>query len=83
MSQNKICSKSPPKMLTKRVHGDAAIRLAKASARMLRDNSDQIIKTLYERTLAGDLGSGKLLLAFLTKLPQLRSRRKRVDDSRN
>ena len=66
----------------KRVKGHAFKRLARASARILRDNSDELVKALYDRALAGDAASGKLLLAFLKYLPPSQPRGRNAGASR-
>lgn len=67
---------SPVLLKKKRVKGTASQRLAKAASRVLRDNSDKIVQTLYERTLAGDVRSGRLLLTFMKRLRAPQPRRK-------
>jgi hypothetical protein len=64
---------NPPK---KRIRGDAITRLCKGISRNVRDNSDQLANTLFERALAGDVNCTKLLVALIEKLPPPRSRGK-------
>jgi hypothetical protein len=63
---------APPKQsktAKKRIRGDALQRLAKASARKVRDNSEEIIGALLGRVLAGDVSCAKLLVTLIERLP--------------
>jgi hypothetical protein len=76
MDEKFFAAAPPSKPTKKRVRGTAGQRLAKAASRVLRDNGDKIVQTLYERTLNGDVRSGRLLLAFMKKLRAPRPRKK-------
>ena len=54
-------AKSKPK---KRVRGDAVARLAKATARNVRDKSEELSAALVNRALEGDVSCTKLLLTL-------------------
>lgn len=66
-------SKAPPK---KRVRGNAVTRLAKATARIVRDNSDKLSDALFKRALEGDVNCTKLLVALTEKCPQKKRKHK-------
>lgn len=61
-----------PKAIKKRVRGDPMARLARASARVLRDNSDAIVKAVFDNAIVGNTASAKLLLALVDKVPSRR-----------
>jgi hypothetical protein len=56
-----------PTAAPKRVRGDGIKRLAKASARALRDNGDGITKKLLGKALRGDVSCARLLIALAEK----------------
>ena len=59
----------------KRARGHALIRLCKASARVVRDHSGEIVKSLYAGVLQGDVSCAKMLVTLIEKLPPPRPRR--------
>ena len=61
----------------KRVRGDALTRLCKASASTVRENSSQIIDSLYKGVLKGDVSCAKLLVVLIEKLPPPAPRREK------
>jgi len=62
-----LTAKAKPK---KRVRGDAVARLAKATARNVRDKSEQLSAALVNRALEGDVSCTKLLLTLIEKCPE-------------
>ena len=66
-----------PKSKTKRVRGNAVTRLAKATARNVRDNSDKLSDALFKRAMEGDVSCTKLLLTLIEKCPPKRKRKQR------
>lgn len=61
----------------KRTRGDAITRLCKAISRNVRDNSDTLAATLFERALQGDVNCTKLLVALIERLPPPKPRKVR------
>jgi hypothetical protein len=54
----------------KRVRGNAVTRLAKATARNVRDKSEELSAALVNRALEGDVSCTKLLLTLIEKCPE-------------
>lgn len=54
----------------KRTRGNAVTRLAKATARNVRDNSERLSDALLNRALEGDVSCTKLLLTLIEKCPE-------------
>jgi len=69
-------NQNSPAKSKKRVRGTARQRLAKACARAMRDDSNNIVDALFKRALEGNVGSVRLILSMLEKLPA-QSRRKK------
>ena len=68
----------PPKSKTKRVRGDAVTRLAKATARNVRNNSDQLSDALFKRAMEGDVSCTKLLLTLIEKCPEKKRKQRSI-----
>jgi hypothetical protein len=60
---------TPQPQKKKRVRGNAIDRLAKATARSVRDRSAELSDALFKRALEGDVNCTKLLVTLIEKLP--------------
>jgi hypothetical protein len=65
-----------PKPKPKRVRGNAIERLTRATARHVRDNSDNLANALFAQALKGDVNCTKLLVALIEKIPPRKRKRK-------
>jgi|SRR5579863_3033555 len=58
-----------PSKKKKRVRGNAIDKLARATARRVRDDSTRLSDALFERALKGDVNCTKLLVALIERVP--------------
>jgi hypothetical protein len=65
-----------PKPKPKRTRGDAVTRLARETARNVRDKSNELSDALFRRALEGDVNCTKLLLLFIEKCPPRKRKRR-------
>jgi hypothetical protein len=68
-TESKTQTETKPSKKKKRVKGNAIDRLAKATARKVRDESAELSDALFKRALAGDVNCTKLLVTLIEKLP--------------
>jgi hypothetical protein len=67
--ESKTQIKTPQSKKKKRVRGNAIDRLAKATARRVRDRSAELSDALFNRALEGDVSCAKLLVTLVEKCP--------------
>lgn len=62
-------AQSPEPPAQKRIRGNAVQRLAKATAQVVLQHTDEIAQALCDRALKADISSVKLLLELIEKIP--------------
>lgn len=71
-------TEAPKSAKKKRVRGNAIENLVKASARRVRDQSEEIADALVDRVIKGDVNCAKLLVTLIEKLPPPKSKHRSI-----